>query len=281
MKKIQKDLEVSNVDYESTAARKPHSDRSIKGSIHKFLGEFDNDPRKTIRSIARNMSEFLSRLVAYENICYFSYRLWTKMRKRSCRKAFQQTQAPLTTEHALVFFQMRKIFCQVQMLNSQNNCWLALSPQDGLIMMKTKNPVHIMVFGVVTSSGNDMSEFIFLHSLRVNIGLKSCPEVIVLLGPSGWSLEDIMAGNRTQKQENLVLTIWKFLGSHHSNIWPSNFPECNPLDHVWSVVEWKTKETLWTPKMNRRQGWCSIYQFKQGDNRKSLQEISKLSWGRG
>ena len=54
------------------------------------------------------------------------------------------------------------------MLNSQKHSWLALSPQDVLIGMKTKHPAHIMVFQVVTNDGNIMSPFIFQYGLRLN-----------------------------------------------------------------------------------------------------------------
>ena len=37
-----------------------------------------------------------------------------------------------------------------------------------MIMMKTKYPVHIMVFGAVTCDGNITRPFIFLHGLRLN-----------------------------------------------------------------------------------------------------------------
>ena len=56
-----------------------------------------------------------------------------------------------------------------QMVNSQNNCWLALSPQDVPILMKTKHPVHTMVLGVITSEGDVTVPFIFPHSPRLNM----------------------------------------------------------------------------------------------------------------
>ena len=48
------------------------------------------------------------------------------------------------------FSQMRKL-CQNQIMNSQNNLWLILYLKDTPLVMKTKYPVHIMTFGVVTS----------------------------------------------------------------------------------------------------------------------------------
>ena len=43
-----------------------------------------------------------------------------------------------------------------------------LSPQDVVMVMKTKYSVHIMVFGVVTSDSDVMLTFIFPHGLRHN-----------------------------------------------------------------------------------------------------------------
>ena len=56
--------------------------------------------------------------------------------------------------NTLWFFSDKKIFCQDQIVNRLNNCCLVLSPQNVLILMKTKNPICIMVFGVVTSDGD-------------------------------------------------------------------------------------------------------------------------------
>ena len=73
------------------------------------------------------------------------------------------------------------------MVNSQNNCWLALSSQDVPIVMKTKHLVHVMVFGVVTSNGDVLPPFISPHSLRLNI---KCLEEVEL----SW-IERVAAGN--------------------------------------------------------------------------------------
>ena len=58
---------------------------------------------------------------------------------------------------------MRNFFFPDQMVNSKNNSWLALIPQNIPILMKTKNPVYVMVFGVVISDGDVMTSFIFSH----------------------------------------------------------------------------------------------------------------------
>ena len=51
----------------------------------------------------------------------------------------------------LRIFTDEKKFYQDEMVNLQNTLWLSLSPQDVPIVMKTKHPIHIMVFEVVTS----------------------------------------------------------------------------------------------------------------------------------
>ena len=69
----------------------------------------------------------------------------------------------------LWLFTNEKNICQDMMANSQNNHWLLLSTQDVRILMKSKHPVHIMVFGVVTGNSDIMPPFIFLHGLRLNM----------------------------------------------------------------------------------------------------------------
>ena len=67
----------------------------------------------------------------------------------------------------LWFFSDEKNFNQDQMVNSQNNCWLALYLQDILMVMKTKHLVHIMMFGVVTSDGDVMPLFLLTRPWTV------------------------------------------------------------------------------------------------------------------
>ena len=135
---------MSNGDYKDVAALKPHSSLSDKKTTSEFVVDIqamiDNDPSKSIRFIARDMgvSEFLIRQVVHVDIQYFSYKmingkfLWQAMKNK--RK-----------DPAAKFF---------------NNSWFVLSLQDLLILMKSKHPVHIMVFGVVTSDSNVISPFI-------------------------------------------------------------------------------------------------------------------------
>ena len=61
-------------------------------------------------------------------------------------------------------------------------------------------------------------------------------------------------------------------------IWPHNSPNYNSLGYnVWDTVERMTKKNPWWTE--GKDNGC-IYQFKQENNRKGLQEIPKLSRGR-
>ena len=54
-------------------------------------------------------------------------------------------------------------------MNSQNNHWLTLTRQDEPMLMKTNHPIHIMVFGVITSGANvclHLSSYIVSYSTR-------------------------------------------------------------------------------------------------------------------
>ena len=80
------------------------------------------------------------------------------------------------------FFQMRKIPA-TKMVNSLDNRWLDLTPQDIPIMMKNKPPIHILMFRVVTIIGDVITPFVFLHSLRLNTDtcVKFLKEVVLAL----------------------------------------------------------------------------------------------------
>ena len=66
------------------------------------------------------------------------------------------------------FFSDKKNFCQDQVVNSENNCWLAVCSKDVPKIMQTKFPATVMVFGVVSSEGHVMPLYIFPKGLMVN-----------------------------------------------------------------------------------------------------------------
>ena len=70
----------------------------------------------------------------------------------------------------LGFFLDENNSCQYKMVKLQNNL---LYPQYVMIVMKAKQPVYN--FAVVTSDGDVIPPFIFLHG-RLNTGLQQAPE---------------------------------------------------------------------------------------------------------
>ena len=173
---------------------------------------------------AKNMgaSEFLIRQVLHKNIWYFSSKMRKgkflshsmKDKRKDCiAKLLNKLKHPLQL-NMLWFFSDEKNFLQDQMVNSQNS-WLTLSSQDVLILMKDKQPVHIIVFGVVTSN-DDNPPFTLPHGFRLNKeAYIKCLKVVVL----SW-IERTFAQRlclttslctMPHKQENPVLAMRKFL----------------------------------------------------------------------
>ena len=113
------------------------------------------------------MSEFLITPVVFEDICYFSYQkrngqflsLATKDKRKGCTRKLLITLKYPFQPNMLCFFSDEKNFCQDQIVNSQDNCRIALSPQNVLTLMKTKHPVHIMVLGVFIIDSDVMPPF--------------------------------------------------------------------------------------------------------------------------
>ena len=111
--------------------------------------------------------------------------------------------------------------------------------EDRFILMKTKYPVHIMVFGVVSRNRDIMSLFIFPHGLRLNI---KCLEEVMLP-----YIERVAAGRpvrlavrlcHTTNRRTLCWLLENFCGHITPNIWLPNSPNCNPFYYyVWDVVE--------------------------------------------
>ena len=66
------------------------------------------------------------------------------------------------------------------------------------ILMKTKHPVLIVLFGVLISDGNFVPPFIFTHSLKLNTETSiKCPEEVMYPGSRRWLLESPKSGNKT------------------------------------------------------------------------------------
>lgn len=264
VQRIRKDFDESNGDYEGAAARKTHSARSDKKRTPEFVGEIqamiDNDPSKSMRSIARDtgVSEFLIRQTVHEDIRYFSYKMrkgqflsqaMKDKRKARAAKLLNKLKHPLLPNMLWVFSD-EKNFCQDQMVNTQNNRWLAVSPKDVPRVMKNKYPANIMVFGVVTSDGDVMPPFMFPQGLRLNTdGYIKCLEEVVLPWIKGVAGERPYAWQQDSAPCHTSRRSLAWLSDNFSDhitpdMWPPNSPDCNPLDYyVWGAVERETNKT--------------------------------------
>ena len=121
--------------------------------------------------------------------------------------------------------------------------------------MKTKHPVHIMVFGVVTCDGYIIPQFIFLHGLRLIMEAKSkCLEKVDLA-----EIKRVAPGKLYVKHQDYVSChtdrkIYSWLLVHinnyiTSNIWPPNLTNCYFLEYyVWGAVELETNKTFFNTK---------------------------------
>ena len=125
-----------------------------------------------------------------------------------------------------------------------------------------------MVFGVVTSDGDLRPTFIFSRDITLNTEANiKCLEKVVLL----WIEKVTSSGNWILHQ------YWQsenFCDHIIPNIWLSNSSDCNPFHYVWGAVVQETNKTpcnekRWTEGKDKGR----IYQFKQRDCRKGLQEI--------
>ena len=143
----------------------------------------------------------------------------------------------------LWFFSDEKNFCQDQVHNSQNDCWIATNNRDVPRMMKTKFPATVMVFVMVSSEGHIMPPHIFEVGLKVNTKvyldvLKSvvipwCNQVAV---GRPWVWQHDSAPAHKCRDPGLasegVLRLCTLFPL------PPFYPDLNPLDYfVWSYVE--------------------------------------------
>ena len=189
----------------------------------------DNKPSKLIRSIVRDMSEFLIRQVMHEDIWYFSYKIrngqflsqaMKEKRKDHTAKLLNKLKYSFEP-NMLWFFPVEKNFCQDQIVNSQYNYWLTLFPQNVLILMKTKQPVHIMEFGVPATDGDVMPSYIFPcgSRLKTEAYIKCLEEVVLSWIERVCYLKTLHLAielcTMPYKQENPLLAVRKFLWSYH------------------------------------------------------------------
>ena len=163
------------------------------------------------------------------------------------------------------------------MLNSQNNHWLSLSPQDVPINEKNHS-TYSTSWCLGRSLALPQAKHRGLHQVPGG-GSCCCPG----LRKWCWKTPCLATGLCTipHKQENSVLTVRKFLWLHQSYNLTTKLPRLQSpwllcVEHSWV----KEPIKLYTiPKRNWGKDNSGIYQSKLGDYWKGLQEFLKSSGG--
>ena len=122
--------------------------------------------------------------------------------------------------------------------------WIAMNNRDVPRVMKTKFPVTVMVFGVISSEGHIMPPHIFEVSLKVNtkVYLDVLKSVVipwcnqVASGrPWVWQQDSAPAHKFKETQAWLQKKCYDFVPFSH---WPPSSSDLIPLDYfVWSYFE--------------------------------------------
>ena len=119
---------------------------------------------------------------------------------------------------------------------------------------KTKHPVHIMVFGVVTSNSDVISSFILWHGLTLNMAayikcqnevMQPWTERVTVERPCIWQQDS--APYHTSRRSQCCL--WENFCDHITpNIWSPNSPNCHHLDYynIWGTIDWaRDLQNMW------------------------------------
>ena len=126
------------------------------------------------------------------------------------------------------------------------------------ILMKTKHPVHIMVFGLVNGDGDDMPPFIFSQGLKLDKETYiRCLEAFVLPGSRGWLFEDSMSTNWILHDATQAEASREKISATISPLTSARLTLRNPIPLITICgTEWSKRQTKSraTPKMNWRQG---------------------------
>ena len=170
---IRHGLENFDGDYEAVARRRSDCVHTAKflENLQKKVWE---DPGIGIRALSHelNVSDSTMKLALNEDLCYYSYKhhRGQLLTEKACenhltkgKKLMSNVKHPAVSQ-TICFFSYKKNFCQDQNLNTQNNRWLAYSPNDIPCVMQTKFSQIVMVFGCVSCEGDEMPPHFFRGS---------------------------------------------------------------------------------------------------------------------
>jgi DDE superfamily endonuclease len=261
--KIRNKVIVSDGDVQIVAERKKHSQRFDTIRKDDFVRKVDDiitvNRSKSIRAIAReiNVSESTVRRVVHDDIKYKSYVMrrghFMSAKNRENRlirsKRLLNNLKHPEEPNILWFFSDEKNFDQDQKVNRKNDRWLCSDPSEVPIVMHTKFPSSVMVFGVVTNEGHVMPPYFFPQGLRVNADayietldtiVKPWIDTVAQGRPYVFQQDSAPAHTASKTQEWLAENFHDFITP---NIWPPSSPDLNPLDYFfWGIVERDTNK---------------------------------------
>jgi transposase len=139
---------------------------------------------------------------------------------------------------AIRLFSDESIFTVDACYNPQNNRWLAKDKGDVPPVMKTKHPAKVMVFGLIASDGQVMPAHIFPPKTRLNaVGYLKLLEKVVM----PWINRTYPPGTKfmwiqDSAPPHIGKKVMEYLNNSFEVViqpkdWPSNSPDCNPLDY--------------------------------------------------
>ena len=126
------------------------------------------------------------------------------------------------------FISDEKNVCQDQKHNTQNNRWLAYSPNDTPHDMQTKLSQTAMVFGCVSCEGLRLNSDAYVELLITVVK----PRITRMSygRPYVWQ-QDSATCHTSGKSQKLLLA--NSYDCTSPNVWPSNSPDLSPMDfHV-------------------------------------------------
>lgn len=228
--------------------------------IRKVQEMIDEDPTRSYRQMAEdlNCTHTTIKHCIREDLQCRSYRRQTgqflsdSMKERRLAKSVKLlSKLKHPKEPGMIwFFSDEKNFCQDQLVNRQNDRWIAANAHEVKRVMKTKFPATVMVLGVVSSEGDVMPPHIIEEGLRVNtaVYLDIMEKVVVpwckqIAGDRPWVFQQDSAPAHMSKvtQTWLKDNCYDFVPFTH---WPPSSPDCNPMDYfVWGYIENLTNRT--------------------------------------
>lgn len=203
--------------------RKKGSGGRHEKRFNDFLANLDKQikatPKMSMRKMVRKMTSSPRTLRnAVKELGYKSYtqpvtQLVTEAQKQMRAERCKQLLSIMKTKHEVIFFTDEKVFVQDAHVNRCNNRVLARNPdeRDDFVMFRSKNPIFIIIFGLVASDSRKMPLIPFPPRFRPN-----CEGYLeVLEKVKDWILAKCPEARG--EEEGKISPDFKFMGLQHTH----------------------------------------------------------------